>query len=100
VLKLKQGLTNRLRFINITTNFAGLVVTLSGGNEPVRWRPVAKDGAELPVALRNPVAALRKMIATGKTFDFEVEPTAGGVWWLDVKRASGEWVQQARVEVR
>lgn len=67
---------------------------------PVKWRPLAKDGAELPVALRTPVAAIRQTIATGETFDFEVEPAAGGVWWLDVKRAGGEWVQQVRVEVR
>ena len=100
VLRLKRGVTNRLRFVNITTNFAGLAVTLSAGNEPVNWRPLAKDGAELPVALRNPVAALRQTIATGETFEFDVEPAAGGGWWLEVKRASGEWVQQVRVELR
>ena len=89
-----------MRFVNITTNFAGLAVTRSAGNEPVKWRPLAKDGAELPVALRNPVAALQQTIATGVTFDFEVEPAAGGVWWLDVKRAGGEWVQQVGVELK
>lgn len=56
----------RLRFIHITRG--GTVdIALTQNGSPVRWRAVAKDGAELPEALR-----------LGETFDFLWTPTESG----------------------
>lgn len=93
----KAGVPNRVRLINITTNFAGLNVSLLGNNEPVPWRPVAKDGAAISGAPPQP--ALRQQVAVGETYDFLVDAPKGGVLWLDLKRAGGEWVQQVRVPI-
>jgi hypothetical protein len=49
----------------------------------VRWRPVAKDGADLPAAARTVVPAVQ-VVSTGETYDFEVEPAAPGALRLEV----------------
>lgn len=100
MLTLTRGVPNRLRLINITDNFGGLIVGLSSANEPVKWRPVAKDGASLPDGLRTAVPADRQIISTGETFDFEIDPPANGLAFLDLRRGNGEWVQQVRVLVK
>ena len=46
-IELRAGTTYRFRLINILTE-TGLGVALLKGEEPVAWRAVAKDGADLP----------------------------------------------------
>jgi FtsP/CotA-like multicopper oxidase with cupredoxin domain len=94
----KAGVPNRVRLINITTNFAGLNVSILSNNEPVAWRPIARDGATIPAGA-EPQPALRQQITVGETSDFVVDAPARGVLWLDVKRAGGEWVQQVRIPI-
>ena len=43
----------------------------------VRWRPVAKDGADLPAAARGERLA-RQIVSMGETYDFEYTPTSAG----------------------
>jgi hypothetical protein len=50
-LRLKAGVKYRLRFINITPQNQGLIVSLQGKTGPAKWRALAKDGADLPPAL-------------------------------------------------
>jgi FtsP/CotA-like multicopper oxidase with cupredoxin domain len=95
----KAGVPNRVRFINITTNFGGLNVSILGNNESVSWRMVAKDGAAIAPEAQLTQPALRQQITVGETSDFIVDAPARGVLWLDVKRAGGEWVQQVRVPI-
>ena len=105
VLTLKAGVPNRLRLINITTNFGGLNVSVLAGNQPLPWKPVAKDGADLPLDQQQMRPALRQTVSVGETYDFIVDPPAppanplAAAGWLEVRRAGGEWVQQVRVRV-
>jgi hypothetical protein len=93
----RAGVPNRVRLINITMNFGGLNISLLGNNEPVSWRPVAKDGAAIFDASLQP--ALRQQVTVGETYDFIVDAPKTGVLWQDLKRAGGEWVQQVRIPI-
>lgn len=84
-IDLKVGVTYRFRLINITPNFTA-IVSLSGEG-PVQWRPVSKDGAELPPSQVKPRLA-RQIISVGETYDFEYQPSEPGEMRLEViKRA-------------
>ena len=48
-----------------------------------RWRPLARDGADLPPALRTPALALMTM-GPGETADFTYVPTQRGSMILEV----------------
>jgi hypothetical protein len=98
-LTFKAGVPNRVRLINITTNFGGLNVSLISANEPLPWRLVAKDGADLPVSQQSTRPALRQRVTVGETYDFILEPSRTGPMWIEVRRGNGEWVQQVRVAV-
>jgi FtsP/CotA-like multicopper oxidase with cupredoxin domain len=74
-LALRAGATHRLRLINIHS--AGpAVVTLSAARDstPLRWRPRAKDGADLPAAARGERPARLTRFGVGETYDFEWTP--------------------------
>ena len=98
-LRLKAGVKYRLRFINITPNGNGFQVSLLAGSSPVRWRAVAKDGADLPPAQAIEQEA-RLVIAVGETYDFEFEPTAKGDLRLEVMRPRNRTLVVAEVQVR
>jgi FtsP/CotA-like multicopper oxidase with cupredoxin domain len=104
-LTLKAGVPNRLRLINITTSFNGLNVSFVSNNQPISWRVVAKDGADLPPGQQVVRPALRQTIAVGETFDFVIDPmppTAdpqAPTGWIEVRRGLGEWLQQVPVRV-
>jgi manganese oxidase len=88
--RLRAGVTYRFRFINITPNNAGLRVHLREANGgPVRWRALAKDGADLPAsqAVLQP-AELR--ISVGETYDFELRRDEPGTLELEVLRPAGQ----------
>ena len=70
------GTTYRVRVINMHVVLP-FDVTLGGGGAAEAWRPVAKDGADLPAALRAARPA-RVRIAVGETYDFEWTPEAPG----------------------
>ena len=98
-LTLKAGVPNRLRLINITTNWDGLNVSLVGGNQALTWRAAAKDGADLPTTGQTVRPALRQPVSVGETYDFIVESPQSVPTWIEVRRGSGEWVQQVPVRV-
>jgi FtsP/CotA-like multicopper oxidase with cupredoxin domain len=97
--RLKAGLKYRLRFINITPNGAQLQVSLLTGSSPVRWRAVAKDGADLPPAQALEQEA-RQKVSVGETYDFEFQPTAKGDLRLEVLRPFNRTWAVAEVQVR
>jgi len=98
-LRLKAGAKHRLRLINITPNNVSLQVSLLAGSSPVRWRAVAKDGADLPSAQAT-VRDARQIISVGEAYDFEFEPTTKGDLRLEVLRPfTRTWVV-TEVQVR
>jgi FtsP/CotA-like multicopper oxidase with cupredoxin domain len=74
-LDLDAGRTYRLRFMHISPD-DDKRIRLVSGEEPVVWRHIAKDGADLPPAqLRDIPAELR--IHVGETYDFLWTPEPG-----------------------
>jgi FtsP/CotA-like multicopper oxidase with cupredoxin domain len=81
--ELRAGATYRLRVVVITRG-GGTDVALTRGGAPERWRAEAKDGADLPPALRVESAAVLRA-NTGETFDFSWTPKEAGDVELTVR---------------
>ena len=96
--RLKAGRDYRLRIINITASNGGFNVTLTSPAEAVTWHPVAEDGANLPLMHRKSRPAMRQDVSVGETFDFMWNPNPG-IYWMEVRRFTGEWMAQARIVV-
>lgn len=87
-LSLQAGLPYRIRFINMTTHTPGLRFELSRDGRLVRWRPVAKDGGDLPI--RGQLARdARQPVSIGETVDVEVIPEHPGEQRLEAHAADG-----------
>jgi FtsP/CotA-like multicopper oxidase with cupredoxin domain len=95
---LRVGRPARLRLIQLSTHHftANLTFRLTtvpdavanesgrtGDPAVVQWRPVAKDGADLPEAARTPRLA-EQIISMGETYDFEYTPRQRGMLRLEV----------------
>jgi manganese oxidase len=77
----------RLRLINITDDGADLRVRLMNKGEPVQWRVIAKDGADLPPAqLRSSAADMG--ITVGETYDVEYQADTPGISDLEIRQPS------------
>jgi FtsP/CotA-like multicopper oxidase with cupredoxin domain len=98
-IRLRSGVPNRLRLINITPNNVALTVFLMKQFEVGEWTPVAKDGAALAAGEMVPRPA-RQQVGVGETYDFVVRPEGPQRLWLEVRRGNGEWVLQAPVVAR
>jgi FtsP/CotA-like multicopper oxidase with cupredoxin domain len=82
-LFLRTGKRYRFRLINITDEGADLRVRLRSRNEPVSWRVVARDGADLAPA--QIVTSQADMVLTvGSTCDVEVTLENAGVNELQI----------------
>jgi len=91
---LHVGRPARLRLINLSTAdpvpFFCLTARpdsmLIGAKDTmiVDWRPVAKDGFDLPSAMQSPRPA-RQMVSMGETYDFEYTPQRRGTLRLEVR---------------
>jgi FtsP/CotA-like multicopper oxidase with cupredoxin domain len=82
------GVPQRLRLINITVNRPNTRVELWRGDSLATWRPVGKDGADLPDAMRV-VRPARTSLSIGETMDYEVVARAGDELRLEVHVATG-----------
>ena len=81
-IRMKLGETNRVRIVSI---HADEVLHFRFGSEEqvARWKPLARDGADLPQALRGATLALTSM-GPGETADFTYTPTKAGDMMLEV----------------
>jgi FtsP/CotA-like multicopper oxidase with cupredoxin domain len=83
-LTVTPGVPNRLRLVSIDA-LQEVTFTIVGDSTVGRWRALAKDGADLPPALRTESLA-RIELGTGETADFEwTPPPTGGPWRLEVR---------------
>ena len=74
-MDLKSGVKHRFRVVSIAPQ-DDAAVALFGPKGILRWRAIAKDGADLPPALAVEEAAFR-LFGPGETFDFEIVPKEG-----------------------
>ena len=72
-LELRAGTTYRLRLINILPA-APVEVQLRSDSTLLRWTPISKDGAELPVSLQIESPSLLDALGVGETYDFNWTP--------------------------
>jgi FtsP/CotA-like multicopper oxidase with cupredoxin domain len=94
---LHMGRPARLRFISLSSVNPNATVWLTARRDSsfgnvadtmvVRWRPVAKDGADLPANARGERLA-RQIVSMGETYDFEYTPGQRGILRLEVRTAN------------
>jgi FtsP/CotA-like multicopper oxidase with cupredoxin domain len=88
-LRMEVGTTYRLRLINIHPDWR-VEFTLGNDTTIAQWRPVAKDGADLP-ASQMAVRHAYLLTGPGETADFEYTPTQPGNLRLQVRTRAPGW---------
>ena len=93
-----------LRFVGLTVTSPNATVYLTARPDSsfanlldtmlVRWRPLAKDGADLPERERT-LRLAQQAVSIGETYDFEFQPLQRGQLRLEVRPPS-----QGRLTVR
>jgi FtsP/CotA-like multicopper oxidase with cupredoxin domain len=104
----RAGHAQRLRFMSLALINPNATVWLTarpdstvanpGDSTVVRWRPIAKDGADLPLSARAPVLA-RQLISMGETYDFEYTPERPGRLRIEIRGAGPAGALLTRVPV-
>jgi len=82
-LMLKAGQRHRLRIINVHSFEVNLSVELKRGAELATWRPLAKDGRDLPAPRRGARKA-SQLVSLGETYDFAFTPAKEGEYALEL----------------
>jgi hypothetical protein len=90
---MRAGQTYRLRIINIVPENPPIDISLKVAGIAVTWRPIAKDGADLPPGQRE-LCLARLTIGVGETYDFEFRPDRAGELALEVVRPSNRFPAQ------
>ena len=106
---LHVGKPARLRFIGLTTINPNAAVSLTARPDSslangrdtmvVQWRPLAKDGADIPELARTPRRA-RQIISMGETYDFEFVPRSTGNLRIEVRGGGPGGRLLARAPIR
>jgi len=97
-LRLVVGTAYRFRLIDIAPDFR-IFASLVDAVGPVRWRAMAKDGADLPPNQRT-VQTARVPMGPGETADFSYTPTEPGSLILDVSTQVEGWTIRIPIQVR
>lgn len=96
-LRMVAGQTNRLRLVALHPDWA-VNITLQNDSTVASWTPIAKDGADLPMTLRQPGLARTRM-GPGETADYEFTPSAPGTWVINIHAAPGGFLVTQRIIV-
>ena len=84
-LELNAGVPYRLRLIHISLDHAVIRFELYRNDSYAQWRPLAKDGADLPPERRIPTVA-RLRFGIGETFDAEFVPDTGSELRIELRQ--------------
>jgi manganese oxidase len=97
-IEVAAGVPNRFRFINIGA--AGrLVYAIRRDTTIQTWRPVAKDGADLPAALRTQQGAAQRL-GVGEMFDAEFTAPEPGEYRLTIGAPKRQLTYSRKLIVR
>jgi len=89
----RAGQKYRLRIINIVPENPPINISLKVAGTSATWRPIAKDGADLPAGQRE-LCPAELTISVGETYDFEFRPERAGELSLEVVRPSNKFPAQ------
>jgi FtsP/CotA-like multicopper oxidase with cupredoxin domain len=97
--ELKVNERYRFRFINVHIFRPSMRMRLLQGTTLQRWRPIAKDGMDLPAdqVLEGPSEI---QMGNGETYDFEYMPAAAGEFRVDVTAGDGTLLVTMPIRVR
>src|SRR5262249_26649889 len=90
VASFKAGQKYKLRIINIVPENPPVDVGLKIAGIAANWRPIAKDGADLPAGQRE-LCPARVTIGVGETYDFEFSAERAGELALEVIRPANRF---------
>ncbi len=83
-LELRRGTAYRLRMVNLTTGRRDVVLELRQDSTFATWRPIAKDGFDLPPSERAPREASLSL-SIGEAKDVEFSPVRSGDYRLEAR---------------
>ena len=88
-LYMKKGINYHFRLVNITAGWADLTTSIMHNGSPANWKPLAKDGADLPSYQQIIRPALNQPISVGQTLDFGFIPDKAGEYLFQVSDSYG-----------
>ena len=88
-LYMKKGINYHFRIVNITAGWADIETSIKYNDKPVSWKPLAKDGADLPSYQQKIKPALNQPVSVGQTLDFEFTPDKAGEYFFQVASTYG-----------
>ena len=87
-LSFQRGVEYRFRLMNITLGQGSARFRLLLDDFPVKWRPLAKDGWDVPAHQSDPQPA-DLPVGVGETYDFAYTPSKPGELHLEVRQPDG-----------
>ncbi|HJR36579.1 MAG TPA: multicopper oxidase domain-containing protein [Gemmatimonadales bacterium] len=87
-MSLKSGQRYRLRLLNVTAATPNLQYWLAGSGPTFLWRPLARDGYDLPVHQRG-LRRAEEFVAMGQIADFEFVAPPTGPLALELRNGAG-----------
>jgi len=97
-ITMKVGRTYRLRLININPDWR-VIFSLMANSAILNWRPVAVDGADLPLSQRS-LRPAWLVTGPGQTADVEITPAVAGDLRLEIKTVVAGWIIPMTLRVR
>ncbi len=86
----RAGQKYRLRIINIVPENPPVDVSVKIAGTPATWRPIAKDGANLPLGQQE-LCPAQLTVSVGETYDFEFRPERAGELTLEAVRPANRF---------
>ena len=103
------GRTAKLRLLNLSTTDAVPLFSLTARMDSiativrdtmlVSWRPVAKDGFDIPASMQT-LRPARQLVSIGETYDFEYTPASKGTLQLEIREGRAEHPLLLRLPIR